>query len=540
MAEKMLTSEEKAAAMPVVQSAMQAYQQHYGIKLTEQETSRVVENALKNLRSTSTSEVRGAIKDQLFALLMKKDPARAIELRMQTQGVAEPEKSRIHDIAEEKGFKAANAELAKLTKTPAEKPLEAAPAVAAKAGSPKEARAQTPAQSPMFLDSTHDPEINRTLGDAAKAYFGKPFEELKPLEKAELLLRAMRAPEFFNFQYNIVSEGPPRNVEDVYRARNGDCDELSRFYAVIASKPEFGLTNLTQFYVMFRNPATGNEIAHTAIFYVGGNVVFIDPAKGDFKAYPKQFKSPEDVMRDREFRKFLLNFATQVTGDKGPLVIAEIAVFSGGLKSMDASYYFNYGKYYADEENWQKAAESFLTALEKGAKTYSVYYQIGQAYYHLGNYKKALEFYKEALKIEKNPNVYECLGTVYLQLGDYKNAIASFREQLNIDHNSVSARVGFGATYLQLGGNQYDAEEYAKALVYYKLAGRYLSTALKLNQGELTEDLSLNLSAFYASMFAVLKTAGNTKAIQELKADYEKLRPTGFENEEMDELFKSY
>ncbi len=82
MAEKMLTPEERAAETPVVQSAMQNYEQHYGLKLTERETSRVVERALDRLKSSATaSEVKWEVVKQMFALLSKKDPARAAEFK---------------------------------------------------------------------------------------------------------------------------------------------------------------------------------------------------------------------------------------------------------------------------------------------------------------------------------------------------------------------------------------------------------------------------------------------------------------------------
>lgn len=83
--QKMLTSE--GQKREAVQGAMATFEQHYQMKLTEQETSRVLDRALENLKSSATPrEVKGAVRNQMFALLAKKDPGRAAEVKKEKGG----------------------------------------------------------------------------------------------------------------------------------------------------------------------------------------------------------------------------------------------------------------------------------------------------------------------------------------------------------------------------------------------------------------------------------------------------------------------
>ncbi len=101
----------------------------------------------------------------------------------------------------------------------------------------------------MFLDPKHDEDIKGKLKDAAMAYFHIPFDQCNPLQKAETIQRALKDPDFFNFQYVKDDAGPPRPVEEVYSSepRSGNCDELSRLFTVIASREYVGLKDKASF-----------------------------------------------------------------------------------------------------------------------------------------------------------------------------------------------------------------------------------------------------------------------------------------------------
>lgn len=73
------------------QTEMQRCEQHFNISLTEKECSSIVEKALSNLKSPATpSEVKAAVGKQMFALLAKKDPARAAQVKVGKEKGSKP------------------------------------------------------------------------------------------------------------------------------------------------------------------------------------------------------------------------------------------------------------------------------------------------------------------------------------------------------------------------------------------------------------------------------------------------------------------
>ena len=82
---------------------------------------------------------------------------------------------------------------------------------------------------------------------------------------------------------------------------------------------------------------------------------------------------------------------------------------------------------------------TFKEAKESGNKAFevSVYNDLGAAYNPLGEYRKAVEFYKLSLTIatgDKNweGNVYNNLGCAYDCLGEFRKAIEFYQLSLTI------------------------------------------------------------------------------------------------------------
>jgi tetratricopeptide (TPR) repeat protein/NAD-dependent SIR2 family protein deacetylase len=101
---------------------------------------------------------------------------------------------------------------------------------------------------------------------------------------------------------------------------------------------------------------------------------------------------------------------------------------------------------------------------------------LGNAYRSLGDYRKAIDYYEEALTIareigdkQNERGWLDSLGNVYDKLGDYWNAIDYYGEALTIareignKEGEGSSLGSLGITYMNLGG-------YRKAIDYYEEA----------------------------------------------------------------------
>lgn len=165
----------------------------------------------------------------------------------------------------------------------------------AEVGKPKDAPTQT---NPMFLDPKHDKDVSELLKKGIPAYNeGRDIDKCSTFEKLEALVYTMRDPELFGFKYITSSQNStPKDVEETYASKQGDCDELSRVFTVLAGK--LGIKDFSQFYVHFKEQDTGKEEAHAALFYADGQLMYIDPAFKSVYSFDKKYSSPEEAMKD--------------------------------------------------------------------------------------------------------------------------------------------------------------------------------------------------------------------------------------------------
>jgi CHAT domain-containing protein/Flp pilus assembly protein TadD len=102
-----------------------------------------------------------------------------------------------------------------------------------------------------------------------------------------------------------------------------------------------------------------------------------------------------------------------------------------------------------------------------------IYTDLGNEYYDLGNYQKAIEFYTKALQIDiqigdkKGEGAdYGNLGNAYDSLGDYQKAIEYQNKRLQIALQ-IGDKQGEGQVYGNLGIAYYSLDDYQKAIEYY-------------------------------------------------------------------------
>jgi Tfp pilus assembly protein PilF len=104
------------------------------------------------------------------------------------------------------------------------------------------------------------------------------------------------------------------------------------------------------------------------------------------------------------------------------------------------------------------------------------YNAIGFSYDCLGDYNKAIRFYKLALKIDPNLDyVNNNLGFAYLLNGDYDDAIEAFRKAVVLDERNKRFRNNLGFAFAKKG-------QYEQAIEQFKIAGDEYSAYYKIGQ----------------------------------------------------------
>ncbi len=152
----------------------------------------------------------------------------------------------------------------------------------------------------------------------------------------------------------------------------------------------------------------------------------------------------------------------------------------------NAEIYIKQGGAYYFAENYESAVSSYSQALLINPQSFGVYYQRGDAYFKIGDTESALADYTKAIinlpitcttalcwtaAIQVDPNnvsSYIGRGNVYVSLGELKKAVADYTEALRIDpENPVTystAHVGLGNYFRALGEDEKAIFHYTKVI----------------------------------------------------------------------------
>ena len=138
----------------------------------------------------------------------------------------------------------------------------------------------------------------------------------------------------------------------------------------------------------------------------------------------------------------------------------------------------------------------------------SSYCNFGNAYYSLGDFKKAIEYHERHQKIIKEVGdragegtSYANLGNAYYRLGDFKTAIEYHGRHLKIV-KEVGDRAGEGSSYGHLG-NAYDSlGDFEKAIEYHE---RHLKIAKEVGDMAGEGRSYCNLGACFESQCSLKK-----------------------------------
>ncbi|WP_375329582.1 tetratricopeptide repeat protein [Microcystis sp. BLCC-F210] len=146
--------------------------------------------------------------------------------------------------------------------------------------------------------------------------------------------------------------------------------------------------------------------------------------------------------------------------------------YTASLTSL-GNVYYSLGEYQKAIEFHQQSLAIDREIGDRGGEAKS-YDNLGNVYYSLGEYQKAIEFHQQSLAIEREIGdrggeaaSYNNLGNVYYSLGEYQKAIEFHQQSLAIERE-IGDRGGEAASYNNLGNVYYSLGEYQKAIEFHQ------------------------------------------------------------------------
>lgn len=120
----------------------------------------------------------------------------------------------------------------------------------------------------------------------------------------------------------------------------------------------------------------------------------------------------------------------------------------------------NIGEFYFEKEHYSEAAQVFML-LDNEPMNFELWQKIGYSFQKLGNYAKALEYYRKAdlSDLRKAWNTKK-IAFCYRKLGEFRKALEYYHEAEKLEPDNLYIQASLGHTY-------FDLKEYEEALKYY-------------------------------------------------------------------------
>jgi len=160
---------------------------------------------------------------------------------------------------------------------------------------------------------------------------------------------------------------------------------------------------------------------------------------------------------------------------------AAIADFTKAEEMQPAEkIYKKRGEVYLKNFEFAKAIEDFNKVLEFSTQNYSAYEGLAIAYANLKNKNLALENFNKFVELSGKKNFYNLLGEIYFALGDYEKAIEIFSESIELNKDtvetfseSIELNKDTVETYYLRGRSYFEQKNFASALADFE---EYVST----------------------------------------------------------------
>ena len=116
-------------------------------------------------------------------------------------------------------------------------------------------------------------------------------------------------------------------------------------------------------------------------------------------------------------------------------------------KSVRASILIEYGHAHSTRNLVQEGIQIFEAILAEDETQAMAWYNLGNAYSALANYKQAVTCFKNAIDLQPDfPDVYVNLGVAYYHLGQHEEELSCYENALKINPDHPQALVSKGAT----------------------------------------------------------------------------------------------
>jgi tetratricopeptide (TPR) repeat protein len=117
------------------------------------------------------------------------------------------------------------------------------------------------------------------------------------------------------------------------------------------------------------------------------------------------------------------------------------------------------GNYYSGRGQYQEAIVSYMRAFETGKHTDWVEYNLGNAYYSLGEIEAAASVWDKAAETQ-DPRLQFHLaynkGSLYYEMGKYREAYEEFKHALRLEPSAMDAKINLELSLRKMnsaGGN---------------------------------------------------------------------------------------
>ncbi|MCX7914141.1 MAG: tetratricopeptide repeat protein [Thermodesulfovibrionales bacterium] len=115
-------------------------------------------------------------------------------------------------------------------------------------------------------------------------------------------------------------------------------------------------------------------------------------------------------------------------------------------------------------KKYNEAIFHYKQALVIDPASVEIHLNLGNAYFIIGQYEKAIESYRNALRHaqEGHLNILNKIGTAYLFINDYSKAIEIFKEMQSLEPSNPEPYFLLGLTYYIIGSDEEAFNEYLK------------------------------------------------------------------------------
>src|SRR5581483_11744700 len=90
-------------------------------------------------------------------------------------------------------------------------------------------------------------------------------------------------------------------------------------------------------------------------------------------------------------------------------------------------------KVYMDDKNYAAAVTALNYVIQDDPKNFTAFQNLGVIYFQQKDYKKAVEYWNQAVKIQDDSQIYKFLGFSYYNLGDFNNAIDHYKKSIALE-----------------------------------------------------------------------------------------------------------